>query len=50
VVDARLGMSLSALMLEFLASNEFLNQPQKTQLVLVVAKKILDARNQASAT
>lgn len=49
VVDARLGMSLPALMLEFLASTEFLNQPQKTQLVLVLAKKILDARNQAAA-
>jgi hypothetical protein len=49
VVDARVGMSLSALLLEFLASNEFLDQPQKTQLVLVVAKKILDARNPTSA-
>lgn len=49
VVDARVGMSLSALLLEFLASSEFLDQPQKAQLVLVVAKKILDARNPTSA-
>jgi len=44
VVDPRVGASLFALLADFLASNEFLEDPQKSQLVLLVAKKIVDAR------
>jgi hypothetical protein len=49
VVDPRVGVSPAALLVDFLASKEFLDQPSKSQLVLAVAKKILDERKQAAA-
>jgi hypothetical protein len=44
VVDPRVGVSPMALLVDFLASKEFLDQAPKSQLVLAVAKKIIDAR------
>lgn len=49
VVDPRVGLTTAALLVDFLASKEFLDQPPKSQLVLAVAKKILDERNSAAA-
>ena len=49
VVDLRVGVSPAALLVDFLASKEFLDQAPKSQLVLAVAKKILDERKQAAA-
>lgn len=49
VVDPRVGVSPAALLVDFLASKEFLDQAPKAQLVLAVAKKILDERKQAQA-
>jgi hypothetical protein len=49
VVDPRVGVAPSALLVDFLASKEFLDQAPKSQLVLAVAKKILDERKQAAA-
>jgi hypothetical protein len=48
VVDPRVGVSPSAILLDFLISKEFLDQSSKSQLILAVAKKILDDRKQAS--
>ena len=50
VVAPRVGVSPAALLVDFLASKEFLDQAPKSQLVLAVAKKILDERKQAAAT
>jgi hypothetical protein len=50
VVDPRVGVSPAALLVDFLISKEFPDQASKSQLVLAVAKKILDERKQASAT
>ena len=44
VVDPRVGVTPNALLADFLASKEFLDQTPKAQFVLAVAKKILDAR------
>jgi len=49
VVDPRVGASSAALLVDFLASKEFLDQTPKSQLVLAVAKKILDERKLAVA-
>ena len=49
VVDPRVGVAPAALLVDFLASKEFLEQASKSQLVLAVAKKILDERKQAVA-
>jgi hypothetical protein len=49
VVDPRVGVAPVALLVDFLASKEFLDQAPKSQLVLAVAKKILDERKQAAA-
>ncbi len=49
VVDPRVGVAPAALLVDFLASKEFLDQAPKAQLVLAVAKKILDERKQAAA-
>lgn len=49
VVDPRVGVASAALLVDFLASKEFLDQAPKSQLVLAVAKKILDERKQAAA-
>ena len=49
VVDPRVGVTPAALLVDFLASKEFLDQTPKSQLVLAVAKKILDERRQAAA-
>jgi alkanesulfonate monooxygenase SsuD/methylene tetrahydromethanopterin reductase-like flavin-dependent oxidoreductase (luciferase family) len=49
VVEPRVGVAPSALLVDFLASKEFLDQAPKAQLVLAVAKKILDERKQAAA-
>ena len=46
VVDPRVGVSPSAILLDFLISKEFLDQASKSQLILAVAKKILDERKQ----
>lgn len=46
VVDPRVGVTPFALLVDFLASKEFLDQGPKSQLVLAVAKKVLDARAQ----
>lgn len=48
VVDPRVGVAPAALLVDFLASKEFLDQAPKSQLVLAVAKKILDERKQAA--
>ncbi len=45
-VDPRVGVSPSAILLDFLISKEFLDQASKSQLILAVAKKILDERKQ----
>jgi hypothetical protein len=47
VVDPRVGVAPAALLVDFLASKEFLDQAPKAQLVLTVAKKIIDARQAA---
>jgi len=49
VVDPRVGQPVAAVLVDFLASKEFLDQAPKSQLVLAVAKKILDERKQAVA-
>lgn len=49
VVDPRVGQPAAAVLVDFLASKEFLDQAPKSQLVLAVAKKILDERKQAAA-
>ena len=49
VVDPRVGQPVAAVLVDFLASKEFLDQTPKSQLVLAVAKKILDERKQAAA-
>jgi len=49
VIDPRVGVSPAALLVDFLASKEFLDQAPKSQLVLAVAKKILDERRQVAA-
>lgn len=49
VLEPRVGVVPAALLVDFLASKEFLDQAPKAQLVLAVAKKILDARKQAAA-
>ena len=46
VVEPRVGVTPFALLVDFLASKEFLDQAPKSQLVLAVAKKVLDAREQ----
>ena len=48
VVDPRVGVASSAILLDFLISKEFLDQASKSQLILAVAKKILDERKQTS--
>ena len=50
VVDPRVGVTPFALLVDFLASKEFLDQAPKSQLVLAVAKKVLDARGQDGTT
>jgi hypothetical protein len=50
VVDPRVGVAPVALLVDFLASKEFLDQAPKAQLVLAVAKKILDERKQAEGS
>ena len=49
VVDPRVGVSPAALLVDFLASKEFLDQTPKAQLVLTVAKKIVEAHRQATS-
>ena len=44
VVDPRVGVAPAALLVDFLASKEFLDYAPRAQLVLAVAKKILDER------
>ena len=48
VVDPRVGVAPSAILLDFLISKEFLDQSSKSQLILALAKKILDDRKQTS--
>ena len=48
VVDPRVGVAPSAIMVDFLNSKEFLDQASKSQLILALAKKILDDRKQTS--
>jgi len=50
VVDPRVGVSPNALLADFLASKEFLDQTPKAQFVLAVAKKILDERKTTAST
>jgi hypothetical protein len=50
VVDPRVGVSPNALLADFLASKEFLDQTPKAQFVLAVSKKILDARKTPVST
>lgn len=47
VVDPRVGVAPAALLVDFLASKEFLDYAPRVQLVLAVAKKILDERKLA---
>ena len=47
VVDPRVGAAPAALLVDFLASKEFLDYAPRAQLVLAVAKKILDERKLA---
>ena len=49
VVDPRVGVSPAALLVDFLGSKEFLDQTPKAQLVLTVAKKIVEAHRQATS-
>ena len=48
VVDPRVGVAPSAILVDFLISKEFLDQASKSQLILALAKKILDDRKQTS--
>ena len=48
VVDPRVGVAPLAILVDFLISKEFLDQASKSQLILALAKKILDDRKQAS--
>ena len=48
VVDPRVGVASSAILLDFLISKEFLDQSSKSQLILALAKKILDDLKQTS--
>ena len=48
VVDPRVGVASSAILLDFLISKEFLDQASKSQLILALAKKILDDRKQTA--
>jgi hypothetical protein len=50
VVDNRIGVMPEAMMVEFMVSQEYLNHPEKSQLVLALAKKIMDERAQAAVT
>ena len=47
-VEPRVGVAPSAILTDFLISKEFLDQASKSQLILAVAKKILDERKQDS--
>jgi hypothetical protein len=49
VVDNRIGVMPEAMMVEFMVSKEYLDHPEKSQLVLALAKKIMDERAQAAA-
>jgi hypothetical protein len=49
VVDPRVGGTTSALLVSFLSSKEFLDQAPKSQLVLALAKKILEDRQKDEA-
>ena len=48
VVDPRVGVAPSAILVDFLNSKEFLDQASKSQLILALAKKILVDRKQTS--
>ncbi len=49
VVQSRVGVAPSALLVDFLGSKEFLDQTPKAQLVLTVAKKIAEAHRQSTS-
>jgi hypothetical protein len=44
VIQSRVGIPVSVLMLDFLICQEFINHPQKQQIILGLAKKIIDQR------
>jgi hypothetical protein len=46
VVTPRVGQNVGSVLVDFLTSKEFLDQAPRAQLVLAVAKKILDERKQ----
>jgi len=48
VIDPRVGVAPSAILVDFLISKEFLDQASKSQLILALAKKILDDRKLTS--
>jgi len=48
VVTPRVGISTAALLVDFLKSREFLDHPPRSQLVLALAKMVLDARKDAA--
>ena len=50
VVDPRVGAPSSAILVDFLASKEFLGNPAKSQLVLALAKKILEEKENAASS
>lgn len=50
VVDPRVGVAPSAILVDFLISKEFLDQASKSQLILAVAKKILDEKKQTTSS
>ena len=50
VLKTWIGVKPQALLVDFLRSSEFLGNPTKSQLVLVLAKKILDERKEAAAS
>lgn len=50
VLKPWVGSKPQSLLVSFLRCNEFLDNPTKSQLVLVLAKKILDERKEAAAS
>jgi hypothetical protein len=50
VVDNRIGVMPEAMLVEFMVSKEYLVNPERSQLVLALAKKIMDGRAQAAST
>lgn len=49
VVDNRIGVMPEAMLLEFMVSEEFLNHPDRSKLVLALAQKIMNELGDVSS-